>query len=519
VIRASESQPRWSLVAAIAGSTMAFLDSTVVNVALPVVQRETGATVDQMQWVVEAYALMLSSLVLVGGALGDRLGRRRVFVAGVVAFALASAACARSPSPGVLVVARAAQGMGAALLVPGSLALISAAYPPAARGKAIGTWSATTAIAAAIGPVVGGWVVEHASWRWIFFFNVPVGGAVALLATRRVPDTRDESASGPLDVAGSLLAIAGLGAIVWGLLSAPSAGGIGAPRTVVSLAAGFVALGGFVLVEQRAASPMVPLWLFRSRTFTGANVVTLLLYAALGAFFFFVPFDLIQVQRYTPPAAGAALLPFVVLLSALSPWAGGLVPRYGPRLPLVLGPSVSTVGFALLAVHADGGPYFATFFPGVAVLGFGMGLTVAPLTTTVMGSVDERHAGVASGINNAVARAAGLLAIAALGVVLRSRFDHELDRALAALGFDDNALAAFAAERAKLAAAEVPSTLEPAKAASLRRALDEAFVAGFRALMWACSGLAALSSVASLVLVEGKPRRPARDGSAGLPGA
>jgi EmrB/QacA subfamily drug resistance transporter len=502
---APPAEPRWSLLAAILGSTMAFVDGTVVNVALPVMQREVGATVDQMQWVVEAYALMLASLVLVGGALGDRMGRRRVFVAGVVWFAAASAACGLSPTPEFLVFARAAQGVGAAMLVPGSLALIGAAYPAKARGAAIGTWSASTSIAAAVGPVLGGWVVGHASWRWIFFFNVPVGAAVAVLATRRVPESRDDSVSGPLDALGAILAIVGLGAIVWGLLEAPSAGGMSAPRTIAALAVGVAVLVAFVVVERRSRAPMVPLSLFRSRTFAGTNLATLALYAALGACFFFVPFDFIQVQGYSPAASGAALLPFVVLVSALSPWAGGLVPRYGPRLPLVVGLLFSAAGFALLALPSTGGSYVTTFLPGIVVLGVGMGLTVAPLTTAVMASVEARHAGVASGINNAVARAAGLLAIAALGVVLRARFDRELDRALGGLALPNDVVALVHAERAKLAAAELPAGLDAATKDALERALDAAFVAGFRTLMLVCAGLAAAAALVSLVLVEGRP--------------
>jgi EmrB/QacA subfamily drug resistance transporter len=500
------SEPRWSLLTAIAGSTMAFLDGTVVNVALPVIQRETGATVDQMQWVVESYALMLASLVLVGGALGDRLGRRRVFVAGVISFTLASAACGLSPSPGFLTVARAVQGIGAALLVPGSLALIGAAYPEKTRGAAIGTWSASTSIAAAIGPVFGGWVVTHASWRWIFFFNLPVGAAVALLATRRVDDSRDEDAKGGLDIAGALLGIVGLGAIVWALLESPSSGGLGSPRTLVPLFIGVLVLAAFVVVERRASAPMVPMSLFRSRTFTGTNLATLLLYAALGACFFFVPFDLIQVQGYSPTAAGAALLPFIVLVSGLSRWAGGLVPRYGARLPLVVGPLLSSVGFALLALPSVGGSYASTFFPGIMVLGIGMGVTVAPLTTAVMGSVDARHAGVASGINNAVSRAAGLLAIAALGIVLRSRFDQELDRELAGLGASDELRALLEIERSKLAGAALPPNLDAATRDAVRHALDASFVSGFRALMIVCAVLAAASALAAGALVEGRLR-------------
>jgi EmrB/QacA subfamily drug resistance transporter len=494
---------------------MAFLDGTVVNVALPVLQRETGANVDQMQWVVEAYALMLASLVLVGGALGDRLGRRRVFVMGVVAFTVASAACGLAPSPALLIAARAVQGMGAALLVPGSLALIGAAYPEETRGTAIGTWSSTTSIAAAVGPVLGGWVVAHASWRWLFFFNVPVGIAVALFATRRVSDTKDETAEGPPDVAGATLAFIGLGAIVWGLLEAPSHGGLGAPSIALRLVVGFLALLAFVVVERRVRSPMVPLSLFGSRTFTATNVVTLLLYAALGACFFFVPFDLIQVQGYPPTSAGAALLPFVVLVSLLSRWAGGLVPRYGARLPLVLGPSITAAGFALLAWPSMGGSYWTTFFPGMVVLGLGMGLTVAPLTTAVMGSVDVHHAGAASGINNAVARTAGLLAVAALGVVLRARFDAEVDRQLAHIGVSDAVRELVDAQRSKLTAAELPPDLDSATRDAVRQALNTAFVAGFRTLMLVCAGLSALSACASLFLVEGKSRQPSARATTG----
>ncbi len=346
--------------------------------------------------------------------------------------------------------------------------------------------------------------MTHASFRLIFFFNLPLGAVVATLATRRVAETRDEEASGPVDVAGALLAVAGLGAIVWALLEAPSHGGIAALHSLIPLLSGIATLGVFVVVESRARAPMVPLSLFRSRTFAGANLTTLLLYAALGACFFFVPFDLIQVQRYSPAEAGAALLPFIVLISSMSRWAGGLVPRYGARLPLVIGPLVSAAGFALVAMPSVGGSYWSTFFPAMIVLGLGMGLTVAPLTTAVMTAVDARYAGVASGINNAVSRAAGLLAIAALGIVLVARFDSELDREIPALGLPEEAVAVLARERPKLAAAELPPGLDPSARNAIRRSLDSAFVAGFRALMLACAALATLSAAASAALVSGR---------------
>jgi EmrB/QacA subfamily drug resistance transporter len=504
------SDPRWSLAVAILGSTMAFIDGTVVNVALPVMQSSLAGSVVQMQWIVEAYALLLASLVLVGGALGDRLGRRRVFVAGVALFALASAACGAAPDASLLIVARGVQGVGAALLVPGSLSLISAAYGEKKRGRAIGTWSAASAITAAIGPVLGGWLVSHASWRWLFSINVPLGLVIIVLAQWRVGETRDESAARAIDLVGATLAAIGLGVIVFALLGAPGAGGVTSTRTLVLLCVGLVTLIGFVFWEARTTHPMMPLGLFRSRTFTGTNLLTFFLYAGLGGVMFFLPFDLIQVQRYSPAMAGAALLPFVLLISLASPWAGGLVTRRGARLPLVVGPTISGLGFALLAFPGVGGSYFVTFLPGVVALGVGMGITVAPLTTAVMGAVDRSHAGVASGINNAVSRTAGLLAIAILGVVLAMRFDSVLENQLAALHVSSEVKAILHAERAKLALADL-SRVPPELRGSVKHALDTAYVSGFRVCMLVCAALAVLGAFLAWVFVEGKPARPELD--------
>jgi EmrB/QacA subfamily drug resistance transporter len=499
------TDPRWSLVVAVLGSSMAFLDGTVVNVALPIMQRDLQVAVDSVQWVVEAYSLLLASLVLVGGALGDRFGRRRVFVAGVVLFALASVGCGVAPNATALIVTRGVQGVGGALLVPGSLALISAAYSSRdARGAAIGTWSAFSAVTAAIGPVAGGWVVTHASWRWLFFFNAPLAIGVVALAQLRVGESRDDTAPNRVDALGALLATAGLGLIVYALIDSERAGGLGSARVLTPLVAGVLTLGAFVAVEAWRPAPMVPLSLFRSRTFSGANLLTLLLYAALGATLFFLPFNLIQVQRYSPAAAGAALLPFIVIISVLSRWAGGVAGRVGARPPLVLGPAVAAVGFALLAMPSLGGPYTRTFFPGIAVLGLGMAITVAPLTTAVMGSVDARHAGVASGVNNAVSRAAGLLAIAALGVLLLARFNRVLDQHLAGLGVPPEVASVVDAQREKLASIDLPPQIEPSLRDALREAIDDAYVAGFRTLMIACAVLAALGGLAALVFIEAR---------------
>jgi EmrB/QacA subfamily drug resistance transporter len=486
---------------------MAFLDGTVVNVALPVMQRELGLTVGAAQWVVEAYALLLASLVLVGGALGDRYGRKRVFLAGVLLFSAASAACGAAPSSLLLIVARAVQGVGAALLVPGSLALISAAYTDdQARGRAIGTWSSFSAITGAVGPVAGGWVVSHASWRWLFYFNLPIGALVLALAWRAVPETRDEAAPRTMDWGGAALVTLGLGLVVYGLIDSGKVAGSAGEIALVTL--GIVTLGLFVLVESRRAAPMVPLALFRSATFSGVNVLTLLLYGAMGGALFLVPFNLIQVQGYSPTEAGASLLPLILIIAGMSPAAGALSARIGPRLQLGLGPLVAAAGLSLFALPGIGGTYWTTFFPGIVVLGAGMGITVAPLTTAVMGSVERRHAGVASGINNAVSRAAGLLAIAVLGVVLQRRFDHALDAKLESLQLPASVAAKVAIERAKLGAADLGDVEGPLGEA-LRAAFAQSFVAGFRTVMLAGAVLAALGGIAAWLMVRNPAREPA----------
>jgi EmrB/QacA subfamily drug resistance transporter len=496
------NDPRWTLAVAILGSSIAFLDGTVVAVALPVMQRELSMTVGLAQWIVEAYSLMLASLVLVGGALGDRLGRKRVYLAGVTVFALASVVCGLAPGALVLVAARAVQGVGAAMLVPGSLSLISAAYDDKTRGAAIGTWSAFSAITGAVGPVAGGWVVAHASWRWLFFFNVPLAAAVVLLSRAHVVETRDDEAPATMDWLGAALATTGLGLVVYALVD--SADAAGATRMVPLLALGLLTLVAFVVVEWRGRAPMVHLSLFRSRTFSGANLLTLLLYAAIGGAFFFLPFDLIQVQGYSPAAAGAALLPVVLLVAGMSRGIGALAARVGPRPLLVVGPLVAAAGFALLARPTTGGSYWVTFFPAIVVLGTGMGLTVAPLTAGVMGAMEARHSGVASGINNAVARAAGLLAIAALGVLLTARFDAILDARLTAMVLSSSADRVVEVERGKLAGADLSAVIEPAVREELRRAFVDAYVAAFRGVMLVCAGLAALGALVAGLLVGGK---------------
>lgn len=493
----------WVLVATILGSSMAFIDGTVVNVALPVLQTDLHATVADVQWVVESYSLFLAALILVGGSLGDSFGRRRIYAIGIALFVAASVLCGFAPNVTFLIVARAVQGIGGALLVPGSLAIISASFAKDQRGRAIGTWSGFTAITSVLGPVLGGALVQYASWRWVFFINVPIAAITLGILFWRVPESRDEENKARLDWWGALLATLGLGAIVYGLIESSNLG-LGNPLVIYALILGVVALIAFLFVEARSSAPMLPLSLFRSKTFSGANLLTFLLYAALGGALFFLPFNLIRVQGYTPTAAGAANLPFIIIMFALSRWSGGLVSRYGAKLPLIVGPLIAACGFALFAVPGIGGSYWTTFFPAVVVLGLGMAISVAPLTTTVMGAVDVQRAGIASGVNNAVSRAAGLIAIAVLGIVILSVFESSLDSHLAALHLAPAPQQMIETQRTRLVGITIPAGVSNSLHAALEQAIDESFVAGFRVVMLIGAALAAVSALSALLLIEGK---------------
>jgi EmrB/QacA subfamily drug resistance transporter len=500
------AQP-YVLAATILGTSMAFIDGTVVNVALPALQSAFHATAIDVQWVIESYALFLAALLLVGGSLGDHFGRRRIYCAGVAIFTLASIWCGLAPSVEQLIAARAVQGIGGALLVPGSLAIITTSFPKEERGQAIGVWSAITSITAAIGPVMGGWLIEHVSWRAVFFLNVPIAIAVLALTFRYVPESRDAKAASELDWLGAFLATASLGALVYGLIESSSRG-FGNTMVLAALTIGVVASAIFIFVEARSKAPMLPLSLFRSMDFSGANLLTLLLYAALSGMFYFLPLNLIQVQEYSATAAGAALLPFILLIFILSRWAGGLVSRYGSRVPLIVGPVVAALGFALFLTAGTHSNYWTTFFPAIVVLGLGMAISIAPLTTTVMNAVDEELAGTASGVNNAVTRTAGLLSIAIFGIVMLKVFARGFEQALHKIALPAAASSALSAQRFNLGGVVIPADLDPSLREAVRQAIDTSFVSGFREVMIISSALAVLSAVAAATMIRASSKHP-----------
>lgn len=501
---ATSARP-WVLAATILGSSMVFINASTVNVALPALQRNLGATVVDVQWIINAYVLFLAALLLLGGSLGDHFGRRRMFLLGVVVFTTASAWCGLVPDAEQLIIARAVQGVGGALLTPGSLAIISASFPTDERGQAIGLWSGFSALTSALGPLLGGWLIDTLSWRWIFYMHVPIAVAVLAITLAFVPESRDDEASSGLDWWGALLATLGLGGLTYGLIESSNRG-FADPLVLGALVLGVVLLGAFVAVEARSAAPMVPLSLFQSRTFSGANLLTLLLYTALGGALFFLPLNLIQVQGYSATATGAAFLPMILLLSVLSRWAGGLVSTIGAKRPLIIGPGIAAAGFFVFTLPGVGGSYWTTFFPALVVLGLGMAISVAPLTTTVMSAVATHYAGTASGINNAVSRVAGLFAIAALGIVMLAVFGSALTAHLAALDIPPDIRREIEADRIDLANIQVPAGLTPEQTLAVERAIDASFVVGFRVVMSIAAVLALGSAGVAWVTIEDRVR-------------
>ncbi len=495
------------LAATILGSSMVFIDSTVVNVILPRLQVELHVTGVQIQWVVAAYLLFLSSLILLGGALGDRFGRRVVFEAGIVVFALASVGCGLSRTLWQLTLARSVQGIGGALLTPGSLAIINACFPGAERGKAIGTWSGFTAITTALGPVLGGWLSDNFSWRWVFFINVPLAIITLLITREFVPELRPEAAGPACDLKGAAASTLGLGGVTLGLVEAARAG-IQSPYVWIAFLGGLILLLLFLRIESASPAPMLPLSLFRSQVFSGANTLTLLLYGGFGAVFYFLPFNLIQVQGFTATQAGAANLPFVLIIFLLSRWSGSLYDRFGARLPLTIGPLLVACGFLLLGylpgVHSR---YWASVFPGIAVFALGMAICVPSLTTAVLTAAPVERSGIASGVNNAMARLGTLLAVAGMTLFMFFSFDRHLQTDLGPLAVNPEIKRQLLAQSRSLAALEIPSG-DPRVKFLLTQVVDESYLRSFSevtliAAMLALSG--AFVGFAKLKGVRGEP--------------
>jgi EmrB/QacA subfamily drug resistance transporter len=508
-IRSIRSEPAcaarksWVLAAAVLGSTLAYVDESVVNVALPKMESDLHATLAAMQWVINAYTLCMSALLLVGGAAADQLGRRLIFLLGVSIFAVASLGCGLAPNVQVLVAARAAQGAGAALLVPCSLALIGAAFDEKERGAAIGIWSGASAIASGAAPLFAGGIVDHWSWRVIFLINPVLALPTLWIALRHVPESRDPNAQPGIDWRGAVLAFAGLGAVVYGLI-ATSDLGWRHPTVISSLAAGVVLLFFFVLAEQHARSPMMPLELFRSRTFSGVNLLTLLLYGALSGAFFFVPFLLIQAHGYSATAAGAAYLPFTVVLGLTSRWAGGLADRFGARRPLIVGPALTAGCLALLGLGA--GSYTAVLLV-MTLLGVGMTITVAPLTTAVINAVPAHRTGVASAINNAVASVGGLLLIAILGSVALGAFNRSLERHLSDAPVTPQVRLAVQAAEGGFVVPPLPANLSSEERQRAHAIVADSLDSSIRMILWIAAWLALAGALSALTIPPDDPRR------------
>lgn len=497
-------QGRWVLLATILASSMAFIDTNVLFVALPAIQAELKGSGSELLWISNAYALLLAALILVGGSLGDVLGRKRILMVGIALFAGASLACGLAPSIHFLIAARVVQGIGAALMIPGSLATLAASFDDNQRGQAIGKWSAFSAMTTILGPILGGELAHRGLWRVVFFINLPLALISLVVLYWKVVERQQWKAPAGLDYRGALLGTVGLGSIVYAFTEAPGRG-LSHPVILFSLIGGLIFLFLFALVEMRVPKPMIPLHIFRSSIFSGTNVMTLFLYAALYGALLFAPLNLVQIQGYNSALAGRAILPFAGLVVVLSKWAGQLMDRYGPRLLLTVGPLIVGLGFALLArpgITAGPADYWFTFFPAFAAMGVGMGLTIAPLTATVMNSAGPAYVGSASGINNAISRTAGVLSVAILGAIALLSFRSQLINQTSHLNLSAEEQLALQAEAANLGEAKAPAGLPTDVAGAVQQAIQQAFVNTFQLIAWIATGLAWASALLAFVLLK-----------------
>lgn len=496
------------LWATIMASASGFINQSVVNVAIPAIQRNLDATGPQILWVINGYTLMLAALIPVSGALGDQKGRKLVFEIGIIVFIVGSILSALAPSPQLLIAFRVVQGIGAALLIPGSLSLINALVPDEDRGTAIGIWSASTTVTTIAGPLLGGPLVDLGLWRLVFVISVPFAAAALVVLILRVPESRAEHPPKHLDFPGAVALSVSLALLSWGFI-------VGGERTLGAIQAwlpvliGSLLFVGFVLIEARSREPMVPLRLFRSPTFSGTNLMALLLYGALSAFGVFFTLNVQQMQGYSATLAGIAFLPFAIILTIMSPWAGRLCDHHGPRRFLILGPLLAGLGFAwsaLIGLTEGPSQYFTTFFPGVALFGIGMGFTVAPLTTAVMGSVPKDASGTASGVNNAVTRLAGVLAVAVIGAVGIAAFGQAIVDLGPEAGLSSTQITELTSRAPDLGAAQVPAGFDEQASAAATRVLRDGFIGVYQLAAWICAALCFASAVMSWVFIRNDPR-------------
>lgn len=495
---------KWIMASVILASAMAFIDGTALNVVLPSLQKDLSASGTDLFWLLNSYLLMLSALILPGGSLGDKLGRKKIFMIGIIFFILGSTASGFAPTIFYLIVFRAIQGIGGALMIPGSLSIITSSFSKEERGKAIGTWSAITTLVTVGGPILGGALADAGLWRFIFFINIPIGITSLIILWRKVPESMDEEGSRSLDYGGSISVIVALALLTYGFLKIPETG-FNNWQVYASLAGGLLALIIFIVIENKSKIPMMPLQLFSNKTFTGANLLTFFLYAALASAMLFLTLNMVQIQGYSQLQAGMTLLPFTILLILISRWSGGLVDKFGPRWFLILGPSVVTIGLILLSfVKETNGPssYWTTYLPGIVLFGLGMSFTVTPLTTTVMNAVANHYSGTASGINNAISRIANVFANAIIGSLAILFFTGFLNKSVGEISLKREIKERVIEQAVNLGDAKVPSIIDIKNKIKVEQLYKEGFINTYVNVMRICAAMAALSALMAFVFIK-----------------
>ncbi len=500
----SSAEGKWIMAAAILASAMGFIDGTALNVVLPALQESLHATGTDLFWLLNAYLLMIAALTLIGGSLGDKLGRKKIFMLGIFIFMLGSVACGFSPTINLLIIFRVIQGLGGSLMIPGSLSLISSSINARERGKAIGTWSAVTTIVTIGGPIMGGAFADAGLWRFIFFINVPIGTAALIILWRKVKESRDEDGDRSIDFPGAISVALGLALVTFGCLRIPETG-LQTPEVIITLTAGIFCLIAFLFIEKKSTHPMMPLNLFANKTFTGANLLTLFLYAGLGAGMLFLSLNMVQAQGYSQLQSGLTFLPFTLLMILIARYAGSLADKYGPRLLLITGPAVAGIGFIALSLVGEtkgASDYWLTFFPGIMVFGLGISLTVAPLTTTVMGSVPDHLSGIASGTNNATTRIANVFANAAFGALAVLFFSGALQKQLDKISLTPKEKGLVAAQVVNLGNAKPPASVTNKEA--IEKAYQSAFIHVYQNIMRISAGLAFAGAFMAVLFIKNK---------------